>query len=138
MTALEIFWQQIDMARQSGDDTDLIFRRYCRAKASEPKKRPKMPPFNSPRESLMQLRNRHLDVIRDYGCEDTYDRREVEAYFMANYNKLFGPLRRSKAKEIPSDELRKSLLITQLLNLIELRREENALGAWPNELPEYR
>jgi hypothetical protein len=86
----------------------------------------------------MQLRNRHLDVIRDYGCEDTYDRREVEAYFMANYNKLFGPLRRSKAKEIPSDELRKSLLITQLLNLIELRREENALGAWPNELPEYR
>jgi hypothetical protein len=26
MTAIEIFWQQIDMARQNGDDTDLIFR----------------------------------------------------------------------------------------------------------------
>jgi hypothetical protein len=24
--ALEIFWDQIDMARQTGDDTDLIFR----------------------------------------------------------------------------------------------------------------
>ena len=26
MTAIEIFWQQIDMAQQNGDDTDLIFR----------------------------------------------------------------------------------------------------------------
>ena len=137
MTALEIFWHQVDLARQTGDDTDLIFRRYIRAKAFEPKKRPKMPAFHTPRTHLMQLNNRHLDVIRDYGCEDIYDRREVETYFMANYNKLFGSIR-SKAKEVPSDEIRRSLLVTQLLNLIELRREENAAGAWPNELPEYR
>jgi hypothetical protein len=137
-TALEIFWQQIDIARQTGDATDLIFRRYHRAKSSEPKKRPKMPAFHTPRQSLMQLNNRHLDVIRDYGCEDTYDRGEVEKYFLANYRKLFGSIRRSKAKEVPSDELRKSLLITQLMNLIDLRREENAAGAWPNELPECR
>jgi hypothetical protein len=135
---LEIFWQQIDIARKTGDDTDLIFRRYIKAKALEPKQRPKMPAFHTPRQSLIQLNNRHLDVIRDYGCEDTYDRGEVEAYFIANYNKLFGSIRRSKAKEVPSDELREGLLVTQLLNLIELRREENAAGAWPNELPEYR
>jgi hypothetical protein len=27
-TALEIFWEQIDIARQTGDDADLIFNRY--------------------------------------------------------------------------------------------------------------
>ncbi len=100
--ALEIFWDQIDMARQSGDDTDLIFRRYIRAKSKEPRPRPKMPPFNSPRQSLVQLNHKHLDVIRDYGWDGTYDRRKVEAYFMANYNKLFGsisPIARQGSRE---------------------------------------
>ena len=137
-TALEIFWDQIDMARKTGDDTELIFRRYIRAKSKEPKKRPKMPPFNSPRTHLMQLNNKHLDMIRDYGAADTFDRGEVGAYFISNYRKLFGSIRRSKAKEVPSDRLRESFLVSQLLDLIDLRREENAAGAWPNELPEYR
>jgi hypothetical protein len=134
-TALEIFWQQIDMARQNGDDTDLILRRYFRAKSKEPKKRPKMPPFNMPREGFMQLRNRHLDVVRDYGAADTYNRDELGKHFLTNYHKLFGPLRRSKAKEVPSDELRKIFMIGSLLDLIELRREENAAGAWRTSFP---
>ena len=29
-TALEIFWEQIDMARKTGDDTELILRRLLR------------------------------------------------------------------------------------------------------------
>jgi hypothetical protein len=140
MTELEIFWNQLDDARSRGDDDAALIalRRFAKARSKQVKPRPKMPAFHSPRTHLMQLNNRHLDVIRDYGCEETYDRRKVEAYFMANYNKLFGSIRRSKGKEVPSDELRKSLLISQLLDLIELRREENAAGAWPNELPEYR
>jgi hypothetical protein len=79
-----------------------------------------------------------LSVVSSEEPRASRNRRVVEAHFMANYRKLFGSIPRSKAKEVPSDELRKSLLITQLLNLIELRREENAAGAWPNELPEYR
>jgi hypothetical protein len=140
MTELQIFYEQLDDARSRNDDEAgrMALRRFSRARSKQVKPRPKMPAFHTPRTHLIQLNNKHLNVIRDYGCEETYDRREVEAYFMANYRKLFGSIRRSRAKEVPSDRLRKSLLITQLLNLIELRREENAAGAWPNELPEYR
>jgi hypothetical protein len=140
MTELEIFYGQLDDARSRNDDeaATMALRRFVRARSRQIKPRPKMPPFNSPRTHLIQLNNKHLDVIRDYGAADTFDRGEVGAYFITNYRKLFGSIRRSKAKEVPSDEFRRSLLVSQLLNLIELRREENAIGAWPNELPEYR
>jgi hypothetical protein len=73
-------------------------------------------------------------MIEELGVRDHYDRKH--AWLMDNYYRLFGPLRRSKAKEVPSDQWRKDSMIHRLLNLIELRREEIAANVWPNELPD--
>jgi hypothetical protein len=138
MNALESFWEQVDAARKNGDDTELIFRRYFRAKSKEPKQRlRKMPTYNfGPRREFTELRPRHLTMIEELGVRDHYDRKETHAWLMDNYYRLFGPLRRSKTKELPSDQWRKDSMIHRLLNLIELRREEIAANVWPNRLPE--
>jgi hypothetical protein len=59
MNQLEIFYEQLDDARSRGDDEAgrMALRRFARARSKQVKPRPKMPPFNSPRESLMQLNN---------------------------------------------------------------------------------
>jgi hypothetical protein len=124
MTALEILWEQVDAARKNGDDTEMIFRRFIRARSKEPKQRPKMETFNWPREHFMQLRNRHLHMVEEYGFRPDYNR--DEKYFLTNWSRLFGPLRKSKAMEVPSDPLRKELMVEQLLELIEMRRAEYA------------
>ena len=126
-TALEIFWEQIDMARKTGDDTELILRRFSRARASEPKPRPKMHTFNfGGRKHFMELRPRHLHMVEEYGFGPDYDRDELRTYFLTNWNRLFGTIRKSKAMEVPSDQLRKELMVEQLLELIEMRRAEYA------------
>lgn len=86
-----------------------------------------MLPFDwRPRKSLTELRPRHLHMVEEHGIEETYDRDALGEYFLANWFRLFGPLRRSKAHEVPSDQLRKRLMISRLLDLIEMRRAEYA------------
>jgi hypothetical protein len=128
MTELDIFWEQLDDARRRGDEEAcrMALRRFVRARANRPKQRPKMKTFNMPREHFMQLRDRHLHMVEEYGFQREYDRDELRKYFLANYQRLFGMLRKSKALEVPSDQLRKELMIEQLLELIEMRRAEYA------------
>jgi hypothetical protein len=90
------------------------------------KRIPEMPPFTRERESLMQLRPRHLIWVEEIGISETYDRGEMHDYMMENYDRLFGPLRRPKSREVPSDQFRKSVMISTLLDLAESRREEYA------------
>ena len=54
------------------------------------------------------------------------DRGELGEYFITNWNRLFGTIRRSKALEETSDQLRKRFMIYRLLDLIEMRRAEYA------------
>jgi hypothetical protein len=90
------------------------------------KPRPEMPPFNfGLRESLMELRPRHLLMVEEYGhTEVGYNRDALHDYFLLHWNRLFGTLRRSKAVEVPSDQLRKEVMIARLLDLIEGRQAE--------------
>jgi hypothetical protein len=135
MSGLEIFWQQIDMARINGADTDVIFRRFSRARSKQPKQPVEMPTFNfGPRQTFTELRPRHLTLVEEYGVADTYNRDELREHFLTNWNRLFGALRKSKAHEVPSDDLRKSFMISDLLDLIELRREEVAANVLPGGL----
>jgi hypothetical protein len=102
--------------------------RFRASRAHLPRKRPVMPTFNfGPREELTELRPRHLLMVEEHGFEEHgYDRDYLREYFTVNSYRLFGPLRKSKALEMPSDQFRKELMITGLLNLIEMRREEYA------------
>jgi hypothetical protein len=87
---------------------------------------PEMPPFTRKRESLMQLRPRHLVWVEELGHRrEDFDRSYWHDYMLTNYNRLFGRIR-SKHKEVPSDAFRKSMMISNLLDLVEARRAEYA------------
>jgi hypothetical protein len=104
-----------------------ILARNKAERAHLPKQWPTMPPFNfRPRDSLTELRPRHLHMVDEFGFRREYDRDALQEYFTVNWYWLFGPLRRSKAHEVTSDQFRKELMIHRLLDLIELRREEYA------------
>jgi hypothetical protein len=92
MTELEIFYSQLDDARSRGDDEAgrMALRRFARARSKQVKPRPKMPPYNSPRESLMQLRDRHLGWIDDLGHREKYNRSNMHSYMMEHYDSMFG------------------------------------------------
>jgi hypothetical protein len=76
---------------------------------------------------LTELRPRHLLMVEEHGFEQHgYDRNALGEYFLANWYRLFGALRKSKALEVPSDKLRKELMVSILLDLIEGRRAEYA------------
>jgi hypothetical protein len=127
MTTLDLLWSQIDIARQQNDETaGLVLRRFIRSRSQTKRPRPEMGAFRRKRESFMQLRDRHLLMVEEYGCRPDYDRDELREYFVTNWNRLFGTLRRSKALEVPSDRLRKEFMISRLLDLIEMRRAEYA------------
>jgi hypothetical protein len=90
----------------------------------------KMPVFNfGKRTELRELRPRHLLMVEEYGIAPTYDRETLGDYFLVHWNRLFGTLRRSKALKVPSDRLRKILMVDRLLDLIEGRRAEYAAEA---------
>jgi hypothetical protein len=72
----------------------------------------------------MQLRPRHLDKIEILAKRRHYHRADQHDFMLQNYDRLFGPLRVPKIKEVPSDELRKSLMLSALLDRVEARREE--------------
>lgn len=66
-------------------------------------------------------------MVEEHGFEEYgYNRDDLREYFLANWNRLFGTLRKSKAVEVPSDAHRKEIMIAQLLALIEMRRDEYA------------
>ena len=79
MTELEIFWEQIDDARSRGNDEACLMalRRFSRARSKQVKQRPKMETFNCPRKHFMQLRDRHLHMVEEYGFGPDYDRDEL-------------------------------------------------------------
>ncbi len=87
---------------------------------------PEMPPFTKKRESLMQLRPRHLLWVEELGIRENYDRADMHEYMLTNWNFLFGTLRRSKSRETPMDAFRKSWMVSQLLDLVDARRDEYA------------
>ena len=105
----------------------MALRRFTRARSKTVKPRPKMQTFNfGGRKHLMELRPRHLLMVEEYGFGPDYDRAELRTYFLTNWNRLFGTIRKSKALEVPSDQLRKELMVEQVLELIEMRRAEYA------------
>jgi hypothetical protein len=95
---------------------------------------PTMPSSNfEKRDSLMELRPRHLCWVEEIGIREHYDRSVMQNYMEANYNRMFGPLR-PKARATPMDAFYKKLMIFRLLDLIELRREEIAANVLPGGL----
>jgi hypothetical protein len=88
--------------------------------------RREMPSFDRKRRSLMHLRPRHLLWVEELGIREKYDRSDMHGYMVEHYNALFGPLRRPKANEVPSDELRKSWMVSSLLDLVDDRRADYA------------
>jgi hypothetical protein len=103
-----------------------------------------MPAFNfGPRTELTELRPQHLHMVEEYGFRRDYDRDALAEYFLANWYRLFGALRKSKALEVPSDSLRKAIMVSRLLDLIEMRREEyaaerTARSFWLSTARKYR
>jgi hypothetical protein len=93
---------------------------------AEPRQYETMPTFErGPRKSIMDLRPAHLHMVEEHGFEKHgYDRNALGDYFMANYDKLFGSIRKSKAREVPNDRFRKERIVHRLLDLIEGRRQE--------------
>jgi hypothetical protein len=127
MRQIEELFDRLDIARQDGGDESaaIVLGRFLRSRSHLPRPRPAMPTFNfGPRKELTELRPRHLHMVEEYGIAETYDRVELGQYFLTNWNRLFGTLRRSKALEVPSDLGRKERMISRLLDLIEMRRDE--------------
>jgi hypothetical protein len=88
---------------------------------------PEMPSFRRKREHFTQLRDRHLVWVEELGfSKEPFDRSYWHDYFMSNWNRLFPLLRRRKVDEVPSDQFRKSWMISELLDLVEMRRNEYA------------
>jgi hypothetical protein len=121
---------QLNDARYDrGDDSEAmkILKAFSASRRSQPKQRPTMPTFNfGPRTSLTELRPRHLLFVEEIGIAEHYDRDALRDHFLTNYRRMFGTIRKSKALEVPSDRLRKEMIVEQLLELIEMRRSEYA------------
>jgi hypothetical protein len=127
MTTIEQLFAQIDIARQIGKEAiGVTLKRSIKSRAKLPRTRPQMPAFGRRRESFTQLRDRHLLTVEEHGVAEHYDRNDLHAYFLTNWNRLFGAPRKSGALEVPSDDLRKEIMACQLLGLVEMRREEYA------------
>jgi hypothetical protein len=75
------------------------------------------------RESLMELRPHHLTIVELLARRRHYVRFDQHRFMLENWNRIFGALR-PKAKSPPSDGLRKSLMISRLLDLVDARRAE--------------
>jgi hypothetical protein len=130
MLTIEQLFSQIDIARQIGAEAvAVVLKRFSRSRSKLPRPRPQMPAFGRGRESLTQLRDRHLLMVEEHGIAKHYDSNGLYAYFLTNWNRLFGSIRKSRALEVPSDHLRKEIMAAQLLNLIEMRRAEYAAEA---------
>jgi hypothetical protein len=105
--------------------SEMLARREAQ-RAHLPRQWETMPTFERrPRKSIMDLRPAHLHMVEEHGFEKHgYDRNTLGDYFLANYDRLFGSIRKSKAREVPSDRFRKERIVHRLLDLIEGRRLE--------------
>jgi hypothetical protein len=83
-----------------------------------------MPSPGKKRASLMELRHRHIAVAESIARHAEYDRADQHDHLLRNYNGIFGGGLRPKAEEVPSDEFRKSWMISEMLDLSEARRAE--------------
>jgi len=101
-----------------------LLERVLNAPPSKDRPRPQMVAFDRKRRSLMHLRPKHLLWVEELGIRKHYDRSDMHEYMCEHYDALFGPLRRPKRKEVPSDRFRKSWMISTLLDLVEARRAE--------------
>ena len=72
--------------------------------------------------SLTQLTHRHLEKIDRIARREDYDREGYQEYLVEHYDRLFGPLRGSKAKEVASDQFRKWWMVGLLLDRVDARR----------------
>jgi hypothetical protein len=136
ISQLEIFYSQLDDAIGRGDDEAgrMALRRFARARSKQVKPRPVMPTPDKKRASLMELRPRHLVTAEHIAGRKHYDRKSQHEFLCEHYNQIFGGGLRSKAKTVPSDDLRKSLMVSGLLDLVdEMRREMTSQGRPPNK-----
>jgi hypothetical protein len=84
---------------------------------------PLYPPKTAKRASLCELRWRHLDHVDDMARRNT-DRAETMTVFLRNYEYFFGRLRKRRRDEVPSDELRKFFIVSNILDQVDARRAE--------------
>jgi hypothetical protein len=88
------------------------------------------------RTSLVQLRERHLDGI-DYTAEhDTSTRPELIEVLSKNYMRFHGRLP-WRGLSLPSDKLRKLIMVSQIADLVEVRRDEIQAAALHEEIAAY-
>jgi hypothetical protein len=81
----------------------------------------RMPPFTDHRESLMQLRPRHLSQIATLANIESLSISQLRHQLVEHYDYFFGPLR---AEEVPSDiSIRKPWVVGMLIDLIQARRD---------------
>jgi hypothetical protein len=135
MTELQIFYSQLDDAISRGDDETgrMALRRFAKARSKQIKPRPVMPTPGQKRASLMELRPRHLVTAEHIASRKHYDRKSQHEFMCEHYNQIFGGGLRSKAKTVPSDDLRISLMMSGLLDIVdEMRREMISQGRPPN------
>ena len=83
------------------------------------------PPKTAKRESLCQLRWRHLDSV-DSLARGNSTRAELRETLCNNFEHFFGRLRRRRRDEVPSDKLRQNFMVFAILDLVEARRAELA------------
>jgi hypothetical protein len=83
------------------------------------------PPKTAKRESLMELRWRHLDHV-DSMARGNSSPAELRKTLRKNFEHFFGRLRKRRRDEVPSDELRKDWMVLQIVDLVEERRAELA------------
>jgi hypothetical protein len=80
---------------------------------------------NLKRTSLTELRPKHFATGESIAHRKHYDRTSQHEFMMERYANIFGGgLRRKKLDEVPSDELRKWVMIYRLLDWVEERRAE--------------
>jgi hypothetical protein len=125
MTALKEAIKQLIATSDPADPRLEFLQRILNAPKPE-REHPEMPPFTRKRESLMQLRPRHLEKVDRIARRAYYDRADMHEFLLQNYDRLFGILRRPRSKEVPMDAFRKSWMVDRLLDLVEARRDEYA------------
>lgn len=81
-----------------------------------------------PRRELMELREKHYTLVMNLATRERQGRlvplEEYSDFLVENYNRLFGYLRGSKAKIVPSDKIREMIMVAKLMHVVRECREE--------------
>lgn len=118
---------QINAARYDRDNDVEALEMLKHFIASRPKTPAHIPPLYPPRwakrESLMELRWKHLDHVDDMASRE-FDRAETFRILRNNYEHFYGRLRKLRRDEVPSDEQRKDRIVNAILDIVEARRAQ--------------